>query len=247
MPTTLAEVGRRTVTGYANVGDLYQTSSRSVHGFQGYKAVEARKEHRLAPIPELSESYKAATGAYYVYAKRPARSADRYIVLTAFLRAPAHPRLSAIPRIEPLVAARKTALLSSRLKTAARSASFKAFTMHLKHLEFLSRASTGPDCSITPETASLARSAWRQIWLASGRALPVPSACTNADGKVSYSWDTGRYHLDLDIVPGMPAEFFFCDRETDRYWCEDYRIGGALPAKVVAKLSLFSLFNVPKK
>jgi len=36
----------------------------------------------------------------------------------------------------------------------------------------------------------------------------VPSACTNAAGLGFYSRDRGRYHLDLDTVPGEPAGFF---------------------------------------
>jgi len=118
--------------------------------------------------------------------------------------------------------------------------SAKAFTAHLEHLEFLNRVSTGDDATITPETALQAGEAWQQIWLASGGKIPVPSACTNADGKVFYSWDCGRYHLDLDIIPGEPAEFFFCNRETDEYWCEDYLIGTPLPREVVSKLDLFA-------
>jgi hypothetical protein len=129
-------------------------------------------------------------------------------------------------------------------QTTARAAqqllSGKSLTMHTEHQEFLNRVSTGDDPPITPETASQAGEAWKQIWLASGGKISVPSACTNVDGKVFYSWDCGRYHLDLDIVPGGPAEFFFCDRETEQYWCEDYRIGTPLPAEVVSKLSLFA-------
>ena len=112
--------------------------------------------------------------------------------------------------------------------------------MHVEHLKFLKEVSTGEEPAITPETASMATEAWRQIWLASGGRIPVPSACTNADGKVFYSWDSGRYHLDLDIVPGEPAGFFFCDRETDKYWCEDYQIGSPLPKEVVAQLGHFA-------
>jgi hypothetical protein len=111
--------------------------------------------------------------------------------------------------------------------------------MHVGHLEFLEEVSTGEGPAITTEAASLAKEAWQQIWLASGRRIPVPSACTNADGKVFYSWDDGRYHLDLDIVPGEPAGFFFCDRETEEFWGEDYEVGGPLPAGVVGKLGLF--------
>jgi hypothetical protein len=130
--------------------------------------------------------------------------------------------------------------LSPADQSAQQMFSSKAFTMHLEHQEFLNRVSTGDDATITPETASKAGEAWQQIWLASGGKIPLPSACTNADGKVFYSWDCGRYHLDLDIIPGEPAAVFFCDRETDEYWCEDYRIGDPLPSEVVSRLNLFA-------
>ena len=110
----------------------------------------------------------------------------------------------------------------------------------VEHLDFLKRVSSGDEPAITPETASRAAIAWREIWSASGGKIPVPSACTNADGKLFYSWDSDRYHLDLDIIPGEPAGFFFCDRQTDEYWYEDYQIGSPLPEEVVAKLNHFA-------
>jgi hypothetical protein len=116
----------------------------------------------------------------------------------------------------------------------------KASAMHVEHLDFLKRVSSGDEPAITPETASRAAIAWRQIWSASGGKIPVPSACTNADGKVFYSWDSDRYHLDLDIIPGEPAGFFFCDRQTHKYFYEDYQIGSPLPEVVVAKLNHFA-------
>ena len=54
-----------------------------------------------------------------------------------------------------------------------------------------------------------------------------------------YSWDSGRHHLELEIIPGQPAEFFYRDRETEQFWGEDYTIGDRLPTRVVEKLSLF--------
>lgn len=125
-------------------------------------------------------------------------------------------------------------------RAAQQMLSAKASTTHPEHQEFLNRASTGDEPSITPETASKAGEAWQQIWLASGGKIPLPSACTNADGKVFYSWDCGRYHLDLDIIPRGPAAFFFCNRETDENWCEDYHIGDPLPNEVVLRLGLFA-------
>jgi hypothetical protein len=54
-----------------------------------------------------------------------------------------------------------------------------------------------------------------------------------------YAWNCGRHHLELEIVPGRPAEFFYRDRETEEFWGEDYEVGAPLPAEVVSKLPLF--------
>jgi len=77
------------------------------------------------------------------------------------------------------------------------------------------------------------------IALASNGEIAVPAACTGPDGEMFYSWDSGRHHLELEIIPGKPAEFFYRDRETEMVWGEDYIIGTSLPAAVVDKLSLF--------
>ena len=54
-----------------------------------------------------------------------------------------------------------------------------------------------------------------------------------------YSWDKGRHHLELEIIPGKVAEFFYRDRETGTLWGEDYTIGDVLPSEGVDKLELF--------
>jgi hypothetical protein len=148
--------------------------------------------------------------------------------------------MDALPRAEQPEPARHPARESSSARAARRMVSAKAFAMHLEHLNFLKRVSSGDEAAITPATAARAAKAWHQIWAASGGTIPVPSACTNTDGKVYYSWDSGRYHLDMDIVPDEPAGIFFCDREKDEYWYEDYQIGSPLPEAVVAKLNLFA-------
>jgi hypothetical protein len=113
------------------------------------------------------------------------------------------------------------------------------FVKHLQHLDYLKRVSTeGNPPPITQETATLARKAWQAIWIASRFSMPVPAACTGPDGELFYSWDRGRHHLELEIIPGQPAEFFYRDRETEQFWGEDYNVGDRLPAEMVEKLKL---------
>lgn len=109
---------------------------------------------------------------------------------------------------------------------------------HVEHLNYLGQVSTGQHPPITPETASLAAKAWHLIWVASGGKMPVPAACTGPDGEMSYSWDRDRHHLELEIIPGKPAEFFYRDRETEQLWGEDYNIGDPLSDEAIAKVKL---------
>jgi hypothetical protein len=46
--------------------------------------------------------------------------------------------------------------------------------------------------------------------------------------------------LELEIIPGQPAEFFYRDRESGELWAEDYAIGDPLPATAISKLKLFT-------
>jgi hypothetical protein len=110
---------------------------------------------------------------------------------------------------------------------------------HLAHLEYLARVSTGPNPPITAETAKNAKIAWLAIRKASHGRVPVPSAGTGPDGEMFYAWKNGRYHLELEIIPGQPAEFFYSDRETGEFWGEDFEVGTPLPPSIVSKLTLF--------
>jgi hypothetical protein len=118
---------------------------------------------------------------------------------------------------------------------------------HAEHMRYLDEVSAGDDPLITPTTATLAAQAWEQVRAATGDTMPVPAACTGPDGQMFYGWDRGRYHLELEIVPGEPAYFFFCDRETDRYWGEDFTVGDPLPGPVLAILSYFAEPGEPRE
>ena len=109
-----------------------------------------------------------------------------------------------------------------------------------EHLEYLKEVSTkGANPPITPETAALARKAWYAVWESTENALPIPAACTGPDGQMLYTWDRDRHHLELEIIPGQAAEFFYRDRTTGTLWGEDYVVGSELSAEAIQKLKLF--------
>lgn len=109
-----------------------------------------------------------------------------------------------------------------------------------EHFDYLQTVSTrGSTPLIAPATAEQARRAWWLISEATGFALPIPAACTGPDGEMFYSWDRGKHHLELEIVPGRSAEFFYRDRETEALWGEDYNIGETLSVEAIEKLKLF--------
>ncbi len=115
----------------------------------------------------------------------------------------------------------------------------KAFLMHIEHLKYLERVSTSDDPLISRDTALLAARAWTLIWDASDGKMPIPAACTGPDGQMLYAWDHGRHHLELEIIPQQPAEFFYKDRETRELWSEDYTIGDPIPAEAVERFGFF--------
>jgi hypothetical protein len=95
---------------------------------------------------------------------------------------------------------------------------------HADHLQFLAEIAAGHDPAVTPATAELARRAWEQIRAATGNRMPVPAACTVPDGQIFYCWDHHRHHLELEIIPNEPADYFYRDRQTNEYWGEECTI-----------------------
>lgn len=118
----------------------------------------------------------------------------------------------------------------------------RATTGQIKeHLLYLKEVSTkGNPPLISAGIASAARRAWEILFEATGYALPIPAACTGPDGKLLYSWDKGRHHLELELIPGQPAEFFYRDRQTGDLWGEDYDLTQALSADAIQKLKLLA-------
>ncbi len=113
-------------------------------------------------------------------------------------------------------------------------------TKEIEHMEFLMRASSeGDPPPISKKTAALAAELWELISMTSEWKIPVPATAAGPDGKVFYAWNTKRHHLEAEIIPGQPVEFFYRDRETGDCWGEDYVFGTPLSPQVVSTLSYF--------
>lgn len=110
---------------------------------------------------------------------------------------------------------------------------------HEEHRQYLQRVSTeGKPPPITRATAKKSWDLWLAVRKAAGSSLPIPSAGTGPDGVMFYSWDKGDHHLEAEIFPDRDTEFFYRNRRTGDLWGEDHA-GGALPAVLLDKLSLF--------
>lgn len=110
-----------------------------------------------------------------------------------------------------------------------------------EHFAFLKSASSDQDDpQITVATEAMARHVWWLFWQASGQRLPVPAACTGSDGRLLYSWDNGRHHLEFEIIPNEPSEIFYRDRLTGQCWVHEHTLGDRLPSSVVGALANFS-------
>ena len=221
----------------ANLG--FDTTTGNARFVRDYLIATPPQEDRPKPLPEPPLSVMTRL-AEYLPPQKPTLTESMGLVVRAFLRVMSSVRVEAASRGAPLQPTMpQVAPIRPQVRAARQEMSAKAFTMHMEHLSFLKHVSTGERPSITPDTARSASTAWRVIWRASDYKMPVPAAGTGPDGEMFYAWNAGRYHLELEIIPGQPAEFFYRDRETGEFWGEDYEVGAPLPAKIVAKLGLF--------
>lgn len=93
--------------------------------------------------------------------------------------------------------------------------------------------------SINRDTTRKAQSVWRTLRDTTGRRLPTPSACTGPDGAMFCCWDDGAHHLEIEIFPARPAEYFYRNRETGELAGDEFQPDDSLPAQLVAMLWLF--------
>jgi hypothetical protein len=105
-------------------------------------------------------------------------------------------------------------------------------------IDYLDRIAA--DRLITPEMALLTWDAWNKLSVATENTLPVPDACPGPDGELLYTWDHEEHHLELEIFPDQPAEFFYRSRRSSELWECEYVIGESLPNDTLARLQLFT-------
>jgi hypothetical protein len=92
---------------------------------------------------------------------------------------------------------------------------------------------------VTQRLARLAWDAWSALSDSTGNLLSVPDACPGPDGQLLYTWDRGDHHLELELLPDAPAEFFYENDASGEVWEANYIVGEPVPAGAMDKLRLF--------
>lgn len=110
-------------------------------------------------------------------------------------------------------------------------------------LEYLRRAAA--ERAISWDTATQAWNIWLRLNEIVSERLSVPDAAPALGGQLIYTWDRGEHHLEVEIFPDAPSEFFYLNRETDEDWAADYIIGNAFPGELIEKLQLFIIHDLP--
>jgi hypothetical protein len=88
---------------------------------------------------------------------------------------------------------------------------------------------------IAAHTATLALQVWNDLHKATS-SLPVPDAAPGPDRQLLYTWNQGEHHLEFEIFPAEPAEFFYLNRATHISWEESYVIGSTLSDAILKHL-----------
>jgi hypothetical protein len=92
---------------------------------------------------------------------------------------------------------------------------------------------------VTPRLARRAWQAWTALSDSVGNALLVPDACPGPNGELLYTWDREGHHLELEIFPDAPAEFFYENDNSGEVWEAAYVIGEPIPPEALDRLRLF--------
>jgi hypothetical protein len=101
------------------------------------------------------------------------------------------------------------------------------------------------DSVVDTDTADLGRQMWSELSKAANGRLRVPNAAPALGGQLLYTWDRGAHHLEVEIFPDAPSEFFYLNRETDEDWAADYNVGDSLPDGLLEKLYFFIVHDLP--
>lgn len=107
-----------------------------------------------------------------------------------------------------------------------------------KHSQYLDEISRGPDPLVSPTTSKSASLAWELLREQNPR-LPIPASGVGQDGEILYTWNNDDHHLELEVLPGGTAEFFYMNRRTDALSEGRYHVGDGIPQWVVEKLHWF--------
>ncbi len=92
---------------------------------------------------------------------------------------------------------------------------------------------------VSKQTADRAWEAWLHLSRVMYERLSVPDAAPGQDGELLLTWDCGELHLELEILPDGPAEFFSRERTTGALWGESYRPDAPLSAGARERLRMF--------
>ena len=93
---------------------------------------------------------------------------------------------------------------------------------------------------ISQSTATLALRAWASISELLAQNLPVPDAAPGPEGQLLFVWNKGEHHLELEIFPDSPSEFFYFNRVTNESWEDEYNANTPVSQQAKDKLSIFT-------
>jgi hypothetical protein len=92
---------------------------------------------------------------------------------------------------------------------------------------------------VTPRLARMAWDAWTTLSNSLNNALLVPDACPGPNGELLYTWDRDGQHLELEIFPDAPAEFFYENDASGEVWESAFNVGEPVPVETLDRLRLF--------
>src|SRR5260221_3428464 len=95
--------------------------------------------------------------------------------------------------------------------------------------------------SVAPETAWITREVWDRLRGNIPGVLRVPYLDVREGGGVLLTWDQGAHHLDLEIAPAVPLDFFYLNRETGEAWDIESPLEERIPEKA---LQVFNRFRI---
>jgi hypothetical protein len=82
-----------------------------------------------------------------------------------------------------------------------------------------------PKGPLTPTCAKQIRDLWSALERGAERVRPPHAAVTPAGG-LSMTWDKGRHHFEIDVMPDGKYDWFYMDRESEaRASQEDIQVG----------------------